>query len=174
MGFDLPAALGACFANGKKDVICLAGDGSLMMNIQELQTVFSHKLPIKLFLLNNFGYLSIKQTQDNLFNGNHVGSGSESGVTVPNFSKVAKAFGLPAVTLKDHKNLKAKLQKVLKTKGPVVCEVILPSSYIFSPKLSSQRLPDGRMISKPLEDMFPFLDREEFKKNMLIPEWDPK
>jgi acetolactate synthase-1/2/3 large subunit len=174
MGYDLPAAIGACFANGKKDVICLAGDGSLMMNIQELQTVFSHKLPIKLFILNNSGYVSIKQTQDTFFNGHHVASDTKSGVTFPDIIKVAKAYGLKTDLIDANSKVKAKLSAILKTKGPVVCEVILPPYYNFSPKLSSERKSDGTIISKPLEDMWPFLPRDEFKKNMIIPERNPE
>jgi len=167
MGYDLPTAIGACFANDKKDVICIAGDGSLMMNIQELQTVYHHKLPIKLFILNNNGYISIKQTQNNFFNGNMVASGADSGVSFPDFIKVAEAFDLPAVRIFNQDNLEEQIQKVLSQKGPIVCEVMLQNDYVFQPKHSSEKLPDGKIISKPLEDMYPFLDRDEFKENML-------
>ena len=144
-----------------------------MMNIQELQTVSHHRFPIKLFVLNNNGYVSIKQTQESFFQGHFTWPpGPKSGVTFPDMAKIAKAFRLRYERIKDQKGLKAKLRSVLRKKGPVLCEVILPESYIFSPKLSSQRLPDGKMVSKPLEDMFPFLDREELKRNMLIPEWE--
>ncbi len=166
MGYDLPAAIGACFANQEKDVVCIAGDGSLMMNLQELQTVRHYKLPIKLFILNNEGYISIKQTQDAFFEGRYVASGKESGVSIPDFVKVAKAFDLPSIKIESSKNLKENIEKVLTTKGPVVCEVMLETDYTFSPKLSSEKLPDGKIISKPLEDMFPFLSREEFKGNI--------
>ena len=170
MGYDLPAAIGACFANNKKDVICLAGDGSIMMNIQELQTVKHHNLPIKLFILNNDGYISIKQTQNNFFNGRQTASGKESGVSFPDFIKVAQAFDLPAVRITNQDNLKDEIQKILSQKGSVVCEVMLQNDYIFQPKHSSEKLPDGKFISKPLEDMYPFLYRDEFKENM--PDWD--
>ena len=170
MGYDLPAAIGACFANNKKDVICLAGDGSIMMNIQELQTVKHHNLPIKLFILNNDGYISIKQTQNNFFNGRQIASGKESGVSFPDFIKVAQAFDLSALRITNQDNLKEEIQKILSTKGTVVCEVMLQNDYIFQPKHSSEKLPDGKFVSKPLEDMYPFLDRDEFKENM--PDWD--
>jgi len=170
MGYDLPAAIGACFANNKKDVICLAGDGSLMMNIQELQTVKHHNLPIKLFILNNDGYISIKQTQNNFFEGRQTASGKESGVSFPDFIKVAQAFDLPAVRISNQDNLKDAIEKILSTKGPVVCEVMLQNNYIFQPKHSSEKLADGKFVSKPLEDMYPFLSRDEFKENM--PDWD--
>ena len=166
MGYDLPAAIGACFANEKKDVVCIAGDGSLMMNIQELQTVYHHNLPIKLFILNNNGYISIKQTQNNFFNGRMVASGKESGVSFPDFIKIAEAFSLPTAKINGQNNLIEEIEKVLATQGPVVCEVILQNDYIFQPKHSSEKLPDGKIVSKPLEDMYPFLDRDEFKENM--------
>lgn len=167
MGYDLPAAIGACFANDKKDVICLAGDGSIMMNLQELQTVKHYNLPIKIFVLCNNGYSSIRQTQKNFFGEKLVACSSDSGVSTPNFVKLAKAFDLPSIVIKSNNGLKQKIAKVLAIPGPVVCEVMLDHDYIFQPKLSSEKLPDGRMISKPLEDMYPFLDRKEFSSNMI-------
>lgn len=172
MGYDLPSAIGACFASDKKNVICLAGDGSLQMNIQELQTVIHHMLPIKLFVLNNRGYISIKQTQDAFFDSRYAGCDNSCGVSFPEITKIAAAYGLPADKIDRHNNMKEKIQNILKAQGPIVCEVLLIPDYKFSPKLSSERKPDGRIISKPLEDMYPFLDKEEFKSNMLIPEWD--
>ena len=169
MGYDLPAAIGACFGSGKKDVICLAGDGSLQMNIQELATVIYHNLPIKLFYLNNGGYASIKQTQDNFFNGRRVGSDENSGVGFPDIIKIAQAYGFQTEMICNHENMYDKIKKVLEIEGPVVCEVKLQHEYIFAPKLSSEKKPDGRIVSKPLEDMYPFLDREEFKNNMIVP-----
>lgn len=169
MGYDLPAAIGACFANGEKTVVCLAGDGSLQMNIQELQTVFHHKLPIKLFVLNNYGYISIKQTQDAFFGGRYVGCSESSGVSFPDITKVATAYGLPTGVIDNHNNMKEKIQDILKTAGPFVCDVRLIPDYKFLPKLSSEPKPNGRIVSKPLEDMYPFLDREELRSNMLIP-----
>ncbi|MFH1878170.1 MAG: thiamine pyrophosphate-binding protein [Candidatus Omnitrophota bacterium] len=166
MGYDLPAAIGAAIA-GKRDVVCIAGDGSLQMNLQELQTLANLGLPVKLFVLNNAGYISIRQTQDSLFDGNHVGSSEKSGVTLPDILKIAAAYGLNHCLIDKHERLKERINTVLKTKGPVVCEVKLLNDYIFSPKLSSQRMPDGTLVSKPLEDMYPFLDREEFNNNMI-------
>lgn len=168
MGYDLPAAIGACFGIGGKDVVCLAGDGSLQLNLQELQTVVHYRLPIKIFYLNNDGYISIKQTQDNFFSGRHVGSGPNSGVSFPDIKKIGEAYGLSVLELVSHKDLNENIRKVLNTRGPVICEVKLETDYRFSPKLSSLKLPDGKMISKPLEDLYPFLDREEFKSNMII------
>ncbi len=167
MGYDLPAAIGACIAKGS-DVVCLAGDGSLQMNIQELMTVAYGQLPIKLFYLNNDGYISMKQTQDNFF-GRRIGANKDSGVGFPDIVKVAQAYGLPAMRIASDSNLSDQIKKVLDMNGPVVCEVVLPKEYAFAPKLSSERKPDGRLVTKPMEDMFPFLDRKEFKENMLIP-----
>jgi len=171
MGYDLPAAIGACFATGKK-VVCIAGDGSLQMNIQELQTVAHHKLPLKIFVLNNQGYISICQTQDSFFGGHRVGCDRASGVSFPEFTNVAAVYGLKIMKLANHKDMEKKIKQVLDSEGPFLCEVMLTPDYIFSPKLSSQKMPDGRIVSKPLEDMFPFLDREEFKQNMIIPMMD--
>jgi acetolactate synthase-1/2/3 large subunit len=167
MGYDLPAAIGACFANDKKDVICLAGDGSIMMNLQELQTVKHYNLPIKIFVLNNDGYSSIRQTQKNFFGEKLVACSQNSGVSTPDFAKIAAAFGLPSSKIEAGDDLGKKIFKVLSKTGPVVCEVILEHDYIFQPKLSSEKLPDGSLVSKPLEDMFPFLPREEFLGNMI-------
>lgn len=167
MGYDLPAAIGACFANDRKDVICLAGDGSIMMNLQELQTVKHYNLPIKIFVLNNDGYSSIRQTQRNFFGEKLVACSSKSGVSTPDFIKLAAAFDLPSMRIDGNDDLENKIVAALVTKGPLLCEVMLDHDYIFQPKLSSEKLPDGRMISKPLEDMFPFLDRAEFAENMI-------
>jgi len=168
MGYDLPAAIGACLANNKKNTVCLAGDGSIQMNIQELQTIVHNKLPIKIFLLNNGGYVSIKQTQGNFFGLPYIGCDGASGVSFPAFTKVAKAYGLKAVTIKGHKGMQEKIKSVFKASGPVLCDVVLERDYKFFPRLSSRKEKDGRMVSSPLEDMFPFLSREEFKSNMLI------
>ncbi|HEY6007144.1 MAG TPA: thiamine pyrophosphate-binding protein [Geobacteraceae bacterium] len=172
MGYDLPAAIGACFAARGRDVVCLAGDGSLQMNIQELATVAYHQLPLKLFVLNNNGYISIRQTQDAFFAGRHVGCDATSGVGFPEATRIASAYGIPAEVIDGHAGLEERLRAVLGRPGPVLCEVRLAPDYRFEPKLSSERLPDGRMVSKPLEDMYPFLDRDEFRRNMLIPEWE--
>ena len=169
MGYDLPAAIGACIANNRKRVICVAGDGSMQMNIQELQTVVHHKLPIKIFYLNNDGYISMKQTQESFFDGRIVGSDKKSGVSFPNIVKVAEAYGVATETIDRHDHMIEKMEKILNSNGPWLCEVKLLNNYKFEPKLSSERKPDGRLVSKPLEDLFPFLSREEFKKNMIIP-----
>lgn len=166
MGYDLPAAIGAAFAT-RKSVICVAGDGSIMMNLQELQTVVHHQLPIKIILLNNDGYQSIKQTQSNYFNGNVVGCCPESGVSFPNFKKIAQAFGLDYFSVKEHETIDQTIENLLKIQKPIMVEVFLNTKYNFEPKLSSVKLENGTMLSKPLEDLSPLLSREDFKKNML-------
>jgi len=169
MGYDLPAAIGACLANKKRITVCLAGDGSIQMNIQELQTVVHNKLPVKIFVLNNRGYISIKQTQENFFGFPYIGCDENSGVSFPSFAGVARAYGIKFEKISSHKGMVKNISKVLKFKGPVLCEIVLEQDYKFSPRLSSQRMKDGRIVSKPLEDMFPFLPRDEFKSNMLVP-----
>jgi acetolactate synthase-1/2/3 large subunit len=170
MGYDLPAAIGAYYTNPDTNrVICIAGDGSVMMNIQELQTIGGNKLPIQIFILNNKGYHSIRQTQHNFFKDNIVGCGLDSGLTFPDFEKIALAFGMPYYAIDNHDELKAELGSIVGSNGPFICEVFLTLDQEFSPKLSSKKLDDGTMISSPLEDMYPFLDAEELQSNMLIP-----
>jgi acetolactate synthase I/II/III large subunit len=169
MGFDLPAAIGACVAQGRRRVVCLAGDGSIMFNLQELQTIAGLGLPIKIFVLNNNGYLSIRLTQTNFFPDNPVGAGPESGVTFPDFGRLAHGFGLPFRRCETHAGLRDAIRATLDGPGPQMCEIVLDPAQAFSPRVSSKRLPDGRMVTAPLEDMFPFLPREEFVANMVIP-----
>ncbi len=167
MGHDLPAAIGAAVAREGKRVICLAGDGSLQLNIQELQTIAHHRLPIKLFVLNNGGYLSIRGTQDSFFQ-RRLGEGPGSGLSFPDTLKLAEAYGLPAARITPE-DCVAGIARALAADGPFVCEVMLDPGQRFEPRLASRRLDDGRMVSSPLEDMFPFLDREELSQNMMIP-----
>jgi acetolactate synthase-1/2/3 large subunit len=169
MGFDLPAAIGACVARGRARVMCIAGDGSVMLNVQELQTLRGHALPVKLFIFNNNGYLSIRLTQENFFPGNPVGAGPASGVTFPDFGKLAAGFDLPFVRITRNAELDAGIRATLERDGPVVCEVVLDAGQPFSPRVSSKRLPDGRMVTAPLEDMFPFLSEAELATNMIVP-----
>ena len=171
MGYGLPAAIGACFANDCKRVICLEGDGSIQLNIQELETIAYHRLPIKIFLFNNGGYLSIRTTQNSFFNGNLVGESENSGVGFPDFVRLARAYGIHACHIKSHKDLEKTIEQVLQTDGPVLCAVRMDPNQVFMPRIASKRLPDGRMVSSPLEDMYPFLDEEEFLSNMIIPRW---
>jgi acetolactate synthase I/II/III large subunit len=169
MGYDLPAAIGACIANDRQRTICLAGDGSIQMNIQELQTIFGNRLPIKIFILNNQGYHSIRQTQTNYFPDSPIGCDPSSGVTFPSFEKIAFAYGIPFRRCSDLSTLSADVKSTIWEDGPQICEISIDQNQPFAPKLSSRQLPDGRMVSAALEDMFPFLDRAEFLSNMLIP-----
>jgi len=174
MGYGLPAAVGACFANEGRRVICLEGDGSIQLNIQELETVHYHRLPLKIFLFNNDGYLSIRTTQNSFFDGHLVGESEKSGVGFPDFVRVAKAYGIHACRIRTHKDLGEKVDQVLQADGPVLCDVHMDPDQLFVPRTTSKRLPDGRMVSSPLEDMFPFLDEEEFLSNMIISRWRPE
>jgi acetolactate synthase I/II/III large subunit len=169
MGFDLPAAIGACIAQDGRRVVCLAGDGSIMLNVQELQTIAGLCLPIKIFVLNNSGYLSIRLTQRNFFPDNPVGAGPESGVTFPDFERLAYGFGIPFCRCDSHGGLRDAISATLEGEGPRMCEIVLDPEQPFSPRVSSKRLEDGRMVTAPLEDMFPFLSREELLSNMLVP-----
>lgn len=170
MGYGLPAAIGACIAYGKKDTICLEGDGSIMMNLQELQTVITNKLPIKIFLINNNGYHSIRQTQNNLFaNHSKVGIGLESGdLSFPDFGKLAVAFGYPYFSAHSNSEMKMVVEKALNQEGAVFCEIFVSTEQNFEPKSATKRLADGTLVSPPLEDLAPFLDREELLDNMII------
>ena len=168
MGYGLPAAIGVCAAEKNAPVVCLEGDGSLMMNLQELQTLKTNHLPVKLFVIKNGEYISIIQTQRNFFEGRLTGCNKASGVEVPDFVKVAQAFDLPAVRIGKNDELAGKIQEVLNTPGPVVCELECTENYTFAPKLSARKLEDGTMVSPSLEDMFPFLNRKELAENMDI------
>ncbi len=166
MGYDLPAAIGACIANDFKDTICIAGDGSIMMNLQELQTIVTNKLPIKIFIINNDGYHSIRMTQTNLFDAKFVGIGQQSGdLGFPSFSKIADAFSIPYFRIESNGEM-SKLRSILSEEGYLICEIMTTTDQIFEPKSATKRLPDGTLYSPPLEDMYPFLPREELEKNM--------
>ncbi len=171
MGYGLPAAVGTCIGGGSKETICLEGDGSIMMNLQELQTIITNKLPIKIFLINNNGYHSIRITQTNLFS-NHckVGIGEESGdLSFPEFKKIAEAFGYPYYSAKSNAEMKEVVDKVLQMEGPVFTEIFTDTLQVWEPKSSTKRLEDGTLVSPPLEDLAPFLPREELEKIMIVP-----
>ncbi|HWH83113.1 MAG TPA: thiamine pyrophosphate-binding protein [Burkholderiaceae bacterium] len=168
MGYDLPAAIGASFAAPPgASVVCLAGDGSIQMNIQELQTLAHYQLPVKIFVLNNNGYLSIRTSQGNFFK-RLVGEGPANGVSFPDYTKVAAAYGIPARRL-DTPEFATGVHEALATPGPLLCEVMLDDAQQFEPRMSSRQLDDGRIVTPPLEDMFPFLSREELASNVLRP-----
>ena len=168
MGYDLPASIGAHKASGGKSIVCLAGDGSIMMNLQELQTIAGNQYPIKIFILNNSGYVSIFQTHRNFFNGVEVGGGPKSGVTFPSFEKLSAAFDLPYHKVSTHDQMKDAIAKTLAEPGPSVCEIMIDENVSFAPKLGAKQHPDGRITSPPLEDLSPFLPREILRENMII------
>jgi len=167
MGYALPASIGAAMA-GKKDVICITGDGSLQLNIQELQTIRQYKLPVKVFILNNQGYSSIEQTQKAFFDCDFIGCNEASGVSFPDNSKLADLYGLKYCRIDSTSEMAGIIGKALSYCGAVMCEVILNKGYTFAPKLTSVKKPDGSMISSPLEDLYPFLARDEFYSNMIV------
>lgn len=169
MGYDLPAACGACFGIGKKRLVCVSGDGSIQMNLQELQTIVHHKLPIKLFVINNNGYQSIRITQRSFFERPFVGIGGDSGdVSFPQMKKIANAYSIPYYSCNDISKLDETVNKTLNHDGYVMCEIFVDTKQEFEPKSASKKLPDGKMVSAPLEDMKPFLPRDELEENMII------
>ncbi len=169
MGYDLPAAVGACVASGKREIICLAGDGSIQMNIQELQTIVTNQLPIKIFVINNGGYHQIRQTQNNVFHNGLIGVGPESGdLGFPDFEKLSAAYGIPYFRIGDNQEWIEKAEEILSFAGFLLCEVICSTAQVFEPKSATKKLEDGTLVSPPLEDMAPFLSRDELKANMYI------
>lgn len=167
MGYGFPAAIGCAIAEKGKRVICLDGDGSFQMNIQELQTVVYNKLNLKIFILNNNGYHSIRQTQTNLFKPPLVGVCDGNGLSFPSMEKIAYAYGIPYEKIDMLAGVSVKVQRVINMEGPVLCEVILDPEQNFEPKLSSKILPDGKIVSPEIDDMYPFLPREEYERNKL-------
>lgn len=169
MGYDLPAAIGACFAIDKQPLICVTGDGSIQMNLQELQTIIHHNLPIKIFIINNQGYQSIRITQRSFFEEPLVGIGDDSGdLSFPDMQKIAKAYGFPFLRCHTNEELDDSINNALSADSYFICELMVDTDQGFEPKSASKRLPDGRMVSAPLEDLQPFLNRDEFKDNMII------
>jgi len=165
MGYDLPAAIGAAFARPGKRVICLAGDGSIQMNIQELQTVVHHHLPLKIFVLNNSGYLSMRMTQSGFF-GRLTGESAASGASLPDMVKVACAYGIPSLRI-DHQSQLEHVDRALTADGPALIDVVVDQNQEFEPRSRARQLPDGRIVSPNLEDMYPFLDETELMDNVI-------
>lgn len=167
MGYGLPAAIGSSVARNKGEVLCLNCDGGMMMNLQELQTLVHYKLPVKLFIFNNDGYLMIKHTQNALFNGRRAGVDGKSGVSCPDFSALGKAFGIPVFQIRTWEDFDHVIPDVQQSEGPVICEVFMHPNQMFVPKLSLSIQKDGTLISPPLEDLSPLLSRAELKNNMI-------
>lgn len=170
MGYELPASIGACLAANKKDILCLSGDGSIQMNLQELQTIVYHKLPVKIVVINNAGYHSMRQTQDNLFKGlKHVGIGPETNdLSFPDMKKIAAAYGIAYFAIKTNEDIPV-LDEFLRAEGCAMCEAFVDTRQIFEPKPTAKKLVDGTIVSPPLEDLAPFLPREELEQIMIIP-----
>jgi len=168
MGYGLPAAIGASFGTDRGEVLCLNCDGGMMMNLQELQTIAHHRLPIKIIIFNNDGYLMIKHTQKALFKGRYSGTDAKSGVTCPDYSKVAKAFDIPSYRIKTWEDMKTVMPQVQSQDGPVICEVFMHPEQLFLPKLSLAPQKDGSIVSPPLEDLSPLIPREELRENMIV------
>lgn len=169
MGTGLPASIGACLASGRKRTTCINGDGGFQLNIQELETVRRLNLPIKYFVLCNGGYASIMATQRNYFQGRFTGSEPSSHLTLPDITKVASAYGIPTAHIHDHCNIRNQVRAVLSSEGPMICAVDVSADERISPRVTSMIRPDGSIVSKPMEDMSPFLSREEFLANMIVP-----
>jgi acetolactate synthase I/II/III large subunit len=168
MGNALPGSIGVCIAGGRRRTVCVDGDGGFQFNIQELETVARLNLPIKFFVLNNNGYASIRASQTNFFGVPQLGCDGRTGITVPDICKVAAAYGLATTRIESQANLREDVRKVLETPGPVVCDVVAIADEVRGPRLSSMQRPDGSLVSKPLEDLWPFLDRDEFHANMIV------
>jgi acetolactate synthase-1/2/3 large subunit len=166
MGFGLPGAIGAYYANPKKDVILIAGDGGIQMNIQEFQTVIHNKIPIKMFILNNNGYLAISLMQDNLFNGNYMGSNTSSGISSPDFCKIGNAYGLKTFKCNNNEELENQIDDVLSYNGAALCEISMTENQLLIPRVQSSKNSKGEIISTSLENMYPYLEEEEMKEIM--------
>lgn len=174
MGYDLPAAIGAAFASPRKEVICLSGDGSIQMNLQELQTIVFHRLPIKIFVINNGGYHSMRQTEENLFpDVSPVGIGPETGdLSFPSMEKISWAYGIPYTSARFNGEVVDAIEETLSVDGPALCEVFVTADQKFEPKSATKKLEDGTLVSPPLEDLAPFLPREELENIMVVPLWE--
>jgi acetolactate synthase-1/2/3 large subunit len=168
MGFGPPAAIGACLAAGGRRVVCVDGDGGFQFNVQELETIRRLQLPIKFFVVNNSGYASIRQSQGHHF-GRLTGADGSSDLTLPDIRRVARAYGLPSVRIAHPRSARAQVRRLLVADGPSVCEVVVAPDEERMPRVQSLVRPDGSVVSKPLEDMWPYLDRDEFLANMIVP-----
>jgi acetolactate synthase-1/2/3 large subunit len=168
MGYGLPMSIGVCIGSGNRQTILVDGDGGFQFNIQELETVRRLQLPIKFFVLNNDGYASIRASQKAYFGEAQIGADAATGLTVPNLSKIAASYDIPAVVIEDQSNLREEVRRILAMPGPVMVDVRVIPDEVRAPRLQSYQRPDGSFVSKPLEDLFPFLSREEFLANMIV------
>jgi acetolactate synthase I/II/III large subunit len=161
-------SIAVCIGSGRKQTILVDGDGGFQFNIQELETVHRLNLPVKLFVLNNDGYASIRASQKAYFGEAQIGADAATGLTVPDLTKIANSYGIPAVVIQDQTNLREEVRRALAMEGPVVIDVRVIPDEVRAPRLQSYQKPDGSFVSKPLEDLFPFLSREEFLANMIV------
>jgi acetolactate synthase-1/2/3 large subunit len=168
MGYGLPMSIAVCIGGGRRETVLVDGDGGFQFNIQELETVSRLKLPIKFFILNNDGYASIRASQAAYFGRASIGCDERTGLTVPDLSKIGASYGLKPAVIADQTNLREEVRRVLAMEGPVLCDVRVIPDEIRAPRLSSYQKADGSFVSKPLEDLFPFLPREEFLANMIV------
>ena len=171
MGFGLPGSIGACFGHGLRRTISINGDGGFMFNLQELQTIAEHELPISIFVLSNGGYLSMQLMQQNHFK-RYVGSGPSSNVSCPDFTKVAEAFGIPAINVSSNAELHGNLDHAINANGPILVNIEMPDMQPLVPRVQTQKTPDGKLLPPAIENMYPFLEREEFLDNMIVPPVD--
>lgn len=172
MGYDLPGAIGACVANDNKSIVCIAGDDSIQMNIQELQTIATNKLPIKIVVINNEGYQQIRLSQGNFFKGDYVGLGPDShDLGFPDFRKLSNAYGIPYKYCEEKNDLNNSIDWLLNENEYCMLEVHCDTKQAFEPKSATKQLKDGTLYSSPLEDLAPFLSDEEMEENMCIPLW---
>jgi acetolactate synthase-1/2/3 large subunit len=169
MGCGLPMSIGVCLAGGRRRSVCVDGDGGFQFNIQELATVRQLDLPIKFFILNNDGYASIRASQTAFFGSPQVGCDGRTGLMIPPLAKLAEAYDIPFVRIATQDRLREQVRAVLAIPGPVLCDVEGIADEPRVPRLSSMQRPDGSLVSKPLEDLFPFLERDEFYANMIVP-----
>ena len=167
MGYS-PAANGVAAAANGQDVYCITGDGSFQFNLQELQTIVQEKLPVKIILFNNNGYLLIRVTQNNFLNGRHIGIDKESGVSFPNLEKISNAYGIDFMRIDNIEELDTKLNQLMAHQGAMICEVICPGNQLLIPRVASMQKEDGTMVSMPFDDMFPFLPRDEYIANCIV------
>ncbi len=168
MGFGIAASIGVSLGKGRSRTICCDGDGGFQMNIQELATVAHHRLPLKFFVLNNGGYAAIRGSQKAFFGGPNIGCDAATGLTLPDICEVARAYGIGTARIADQTDLLGQVKRVLAMPGPVVCDTWVLPEEPRAPRVTSVQLANGSMASKPLEDLWPFLDRDEFRKNMIV------
>lgn len=168
MGYGLPMSIGVCIGSGKRQTILVDGDGGFQFNIQELETIRRLQLPIKMFVLNNDGYASIRASQKAYFGEPKIGADAQTGITIPNLARIAASYEIPSVVIEDQTRLREEVRRVLDMPGPVLVDVHVIPDEVRAPRLQSYQKPDGSFVSKPLEDMYPFLSREEFLENMIV------